>query len=166
MAGLKPTLKCHECKEVFPREQMIFYCSPCAKTGYNYCQACYANKIAREKFSQTVCQIFGLKAPGPRIWKERERIQNTYGYTDETISDCLRYIYEVNKTKKLAESLCLVTPSNVEKMMQLKRTQEFRKNVINEAMNTTYNIKYIDVRENEDKENLELEDPNDFLEDF
>lgn len=149
MAGLKSTLKCYGCKEVFRREELISYASPNAKTSNNYCPKCYAEKLAREKFSQTVCQIFGLKAPGPRIWAERERLRDTYGYTDDTICDCLKYIYEVNKTKKLSESLCLVTPTNVEKMMKMKRNQEFRKNVIDEAMHTKYNVKYIDVRENE-----------------
>lgn len=157
---MKPTLTCHNCKEVFKREEIISYASPGTKTSYNYCPKCYKEKLAREKFSQTVCQIFGLKSPGPRIWAERERLKNTYGYTDETICDCLKYIYEINKTKKLAESLYLVTPTNVEKMMKMKRDQEFRKDVIEEAMNTKYNVKYIDVRENENDNKKELDDLN------
>lgn len=163
---MKSTLKCYGCKETFRREELLSYTPINAKISHNYCPKCYEEKLAREKFSQTVCKIFGLKAPGPRIWAERERLRNTYGYTDETICDCLQYVYEVNKTKKLSESLCLVTPTNVEKMMKMKRNQEFKKNAIDEAMRTEYNVKYIDVRENEDDEEIVLEDPNDFLYDF
>ena len=166
MANQKATLKCHGCKEVFRREELISYCSPNAKTSYNYCKKCYEEKLARERFSQTVCQIFGLKAPGPRIWKERERLKETFGYTDDTIVDCLKYIYEVNGAKKLAESLCLITPTNVEKMMQLKRSQEFKRSILNEAMNTTYKIEYIDVRENDGKKEVILDNLDDYLEDF
>lgn len=160
MATLRPTLKCHECKEVFRREEMIAYASPNSKTSFNYCPKCYEEKLARENFSRTVCRIFGLKAPGPRIWKERERLRDTYGYTDDTIVDCLEYVYEVNNTKKLAESLCLVTPTNVEKMMQRKRAQEFRKNLLNEAMKTEFKVVEINVRENDKEEQSDNYDLN------
>lgn len=161
----KSTLKCHECKEVFRREELISYCSPNAKTSFNYCPKCYEAKIARENFSNTVCKIFGLKAPGPRIWKERERIQQTYGYTDETICDCLRYVYEVNKAKKLSESLCLVTPTNVEKMTQLKRSQQYQRGLLNEAAKKEYKIEYIEVRENDSEKQVELNDLDELLND-
>ena len=160
MATQKPTLKCHECKEVFRREELIEYASPNAKTSFHYCPKCYEEKLARENFSQTVCKIFGLKAPGPRIWKERERLRDSYGYTDETIAECLKYVYEVCGAKKLTESLCLVTPTNVEKMMQRKRAQEFRKNLLDRAMETEFNYEFIDVRENDKEKEQKLNDLN------
>lgn len=108
------TKKCHGCGENFLRDQLIDYASPNAKTLYSYCQKCYKEKIAKDKFSEKVCSIFGLKKPGPRIWQDRKRIQEKYGYTDDVIVDCLDYIYNIKKLKKLSESLCLVTPLNVE----------------------------------------------------
>ena len=39
-----------------------------------------------------------------------------YGYTDDTIINCLEYLYEVKKVDKLAETLVLVNPQNVAKM--------------------------------------------------
>ena len=163
MAGLKSILKCYGCKEDFRREELISYCSPNSKTSHNYCPKCYEEKISRENFSQTVCKIFGLKSPGPRIWKERQRIKETYGYTDETISDCLKYIYEIKGMKKLSESLYLVNPINVDQMMKLKRNQEIRKNLFDNAAQQNYNIKYINVRENKLKENITLDNLNDLL---
>lgn len=148
-------LKCHDCKEVFRREEMVSYCSPNSKTSYYYCPKCYEAKLARERFSQTVCQIFGLKSPGPRIWKDRERIIETYGYTDDIIIDCLRYVYETKKTKKLSESLYLVTPTNVEAMMKMKRAQEFKKNLFEQEMQKDYKIELIDVRENDTNQDVE-----------
>lgn len=156
----KTTLKCYGCKEDFLREEIINYCSPRAKTGHNYCPKCYKEKLAREEFYETVCKIFGLKAPGPRIWTDRERIQKKYGYTDETIIDCLKYIYEVQGIKKLTESLSLVTPINVDKMMAYKRAQNFRKNLFNEAMKNNYRYEKITVRENNDEEESDLYDLN------
>ena len=147
----RKTLKCHECGETFRREELVEHCSPNSKTSYRYCPKCLNEKIAREHFSETVCRIFNLKAPGPRIWKERERLQETYGYTDQIICDCLEYLYEINHTKKLAESLCLVTPTNVEAMMKLKRQQQSRANLFENLIDKEYKYKTIKIRENEDE---------------
>lgn len=103
---------------------MIQYASPTGKTLYWYCKDCYEERIAREKFSKKVCQIFQLKSPGPRIWTERKRLRNKYGYTDDVIVDCLEYIYEVEKKDKLTESLALVTPYFVAKMKSWKAQQK------------------------------------------
>lgn len=117
----RKALKCKSCGEQFLRTEMVQYCSPKANNPLWYCKKCLAEKQAREKFSDQVCKIFGLKAPGPRIWTERKRIIETYGYTDQILIDCLDYIYNVEHKRKLAESLCLVKPPMVDKMMQYKR---------------------------------------------
>lgn len=121
---MKVTATCHDCKEVFRKEEMIQYASPTGKTLYWYCHNCYEERMARERFSRKVCEIFQLKSPGPRIWTERKRLRNNYGYTDDTIVDCLEYIYEVEKKDKLAESLALVTPRYVAAMKTWKAQQK------------------------------------------
>jgi hypothetical protein len=98
--AIRPTHKCHVCKEVFRNEDMVSYTGPKAKTSYWYCKKCYNEKIEQEKFANKVCTIFGIKTPGPRIWTERKRLIDTYGYSDETIVDCLDYIYNVLKKQK------------------------------------------------------------------
>ena len=60
---------------------------------------CYEDNIEREKFSNKVCEIFGIKSPGPVIWTQRKKLRDTYGYTDSAIIDCLEYIYNVLKLK-------------------------------------------------------------------
>ena len=155
-------IQCHTCKEKFRKEELFFYCSPKAKTGYNYCRKCYEEKLAREDFSYKVCKIFGLKAPGPRIWTERQRLQETYGYTDQIITDCLEYVYNVKGAKKLAESLYMINPTNVDEMLQYKRTQESRAEQFESMAQKEYKYEHIRVRENIDKE-PELENIDDCL---
>lgn len=129
---------------------------------HSYCPKCFKEKQARERFSNKVCSIFGLKSPGPRIWKERERLQNTYGYTDDIIIDCLDYIYYVEKKKKLAESLCLVTPYAVEKMLRYKKTQENKASNIIRAVRTETNEYVVPIKENTTKKK-ESWNPDDWL---
>lgn len=148
----KATLQCYKCKQQFLREELVEYARPDAITFHRYCPQCLAEQKLRDLFSKTVCNIFGIKAPGPRIWTERKRLIDTYGYTDQTIIDCLNYIYEVEKVKKLSESLCLVNPPTVERMMKYKKQQEYEQNkIVNAiAMNAYTNIKpqRIHIKEN------------------
>lgn len=154
---MKKTLQCFSCKQQFLREEIINHTGPRAKNGHNYCIDCLKKVQARELFSEKVCDIFGLKAPGPRIWKERERLIEKYGYTDQTIVNCLDYLYNVLGNKKLSESLCLVTPSNIEKMLQYKKNQEYKSNKIAEAfienMNNKVEPQRIHIRENVTEKN-------------
>lgn len=151
MAG-RAVKKCYGCKQEFRSEELVYYASPTANTGYNYCPKCLAEKQARERFSYKVCSIFGLKAPGPRIWTERKRLQDNYGYTDDVIVDCLDYIYNVEHTKKLSESLCLVNPATVEKMKRHKSAEEYNAQKIIDAMSQKIQKYVVPVRENKKEE--------------
>lgn len=109
-------------------------------------------KLARERLTKKVCQIFGIKSPGPRIWTERKRLQDTYGYTDDTIADCLDYIYNVRHFKKLAESLVLVNPSMVADMRKWKASEAGKAGGIIAAMMAPTEHIEVEIQENEDKE--------------
>lgn len=117
---MRLTRQCAGCKESFRKEELVQYFSSTGKTSAWYCHDCLLEKQAREKFFLKVCQIFCLKAPGPRIWTERKRLRDKYGYTDDTIVDCLDYIYNVQKKDKLTESLALVNPTSVAAMKKWK----------------------------------------------
>ena len=132
----KLTRVCFQCKQSFLKDEMHEYASARAKQLHWYCEKCYQEKIARENFSDVVCKIFGIKMPGPRIWTERKRLIDTYGYTDQTIIDCLNYLYNIKHTKKLAESLYLVNPTNVEEMLSYKRAKSFEAAILAKAMQT------------------------------
>ena len=161
---MSSTKKCHGCNQVFRREELIDYASPGPKTMYSYCPKCLEEKHAREAFSIKVCTIFGLKSPGPRIWTERKRLYDKYGYTDNVIIDCLEYIYYVEKKKKLVESLCLVTPYMVDKMMKYKNKQAAQAASLVRAMNTEMTEYVVPIRENVSKKK-ESWNPEDWLED-
>lgn len=118
------TRKCHGCGEEIRKDEMIQYASATGKTMYWYCKPCYEEKIARERFSKKVCKIFQLKSPGPLIWTQRKHLKQKYGYTDDTIADCLEFLYEVQHRNTLVESLGLVTPKNVAAMKVWKAQQK------------------------------------------
>ena len=163
---IKTVKKCHTCHGDFRASELIYYCTLTAKTGYYYCPKCLEEKKAREAFSNAVCMIFGLKAPGPRIWTERKRLQDKYGYTDQIIIDCLEYIYKVEHTKKLAESLCLVGPVTVDKMMQYKKNEQNKANsLVNATTNNKMTEYIVPIAENKTNKRKQILNPEDFLDD-
>jgi hypothetical protein len=160
----RTTKQCFECKEQFRIEELVDYAGPRAKVMHSYCPNCLKEKQSRDKFSDKVCTIFGLKSPGPRIWTERKRIIQNYGYTDDIIIDCLDYIYNVEKKKKLAESLCLVKPPIVDKMMRYKRSKENESIQLAKAMEVETTEYVVPIKEN-NKVNKIINDPDAWLED-
>lgn len=158
----RTTLRCSQCKNDFRREEIIRYTPDGCKTEYKLCKKCYDEKIARKQFSDTVCRIFNLKAPGSRIWNDRKRIIDTYGYTDDIICKTLLYLYEIKKIKKLSESLIMVTPSSVNEMKTWERNQNTRKNLFENMSHHEYKYEYIDIPDDEDEE-LTLDNPDDYL---
>lgn len=156
------TKMCHDCRQSFLREQLIDYASPGAKTLNSYCPVCYEKKIAREKFAEKVCIIFGRKTPGPQIWTERKRLQDKYGYTDDIIVDCLDYIYNVLKKKKLVDSLCLINPTTVDNMLKYKSTIKAKNNNLIEAMQMKTREYIVPIRENNKTHKSDL-NPDEWL---
>lgn len=157
---MKFTRKCTGCGEEFRKDEMIEYSSLSGKTCKWYCKSCYEEKLAREKFSNKICSIFGIKAPGPRIWTERKRLQNKYGYTDDTIIECLDYIYNVLKMDKLTDSLTLVNPRSMIKMQAWKSMQAGKASSIAASIANTQTVDYlVPVQENKNsKKEINLDD--------
>lgn len=160
----KPILVCHVCRESFLREQMVQYCSNRAKNAFWYCPKCLEEKQAKERFSDQVCKIFGLKSPGPRIWTERKRLVDKYGYSDQILIDCLDYIYNVEHKKKLAESLCLINPVMVDKMMRYKRQKDEVGISLTQAIKTETHEYIAPIRQPKAPKKQKL-NPDDFLDD-
>ena len=160
MVYMQLTRKCAGCKQDIRKDEMIQYASPTGKTTYWFCKECYEEKLARERFQEKVCQIFGLKSPGPLIWTQRKRLRDTYGYTDDAIVDCLEYIYHVEHMNKLKESLGLVTPINMAKMKKWRASKSgVAGGIAAAAANTEVNERVVYIRENTSKkEKLNLDD--------
>lgn len=159
------TKKCYGCHQVFRREELVDYASPRAKILQSYCPACLQEKQAKDRFSDRVCTIFGIKSPGARIWGDRKRLKETYGYTDDIIIDCLDYIYNVEKKKKTSESLCLINPITVEKMLKYKRNQTIMAQELTQAMQTELKEYIVPIKENTKKVKITTWNPDDWLED-
>ena len=154
------TRKCHGCKQDIRKEEMIQYTSLNGKTSYWFCKTCYEEKMARERFQTKVCQIFGIKMPGPVIWTQRKKLRDTYGYTDDAIVDCLEYIYNVQKKKILSESLVLVGPKSMAQMKAWRADQKARAGGIAAAIAHTEMKEYVvPIKENKKKrEEINLDD--------
>ena len=161
---MKITRTCFECKKEFRKTDMVEYASLRAKTPHWYCRDCLIKKQERDRFSDKVCEIFGITQPGPRIWTERKRIQDTYGYTDDTIIRCLDYIYNTLGYTKLTESLCLVKPSMVNEMIKYENKKKVLGNQFVNAIQTEYKEYVVPIRENT-KSNKVIWNPDDFLDD-
>lgn len=157
---MQVTRKCQGCKQDIHKSEMIQYFTPSGKTSYWYCKTCYEEKIAREKFQTKVCEIFGIKSPGPLIWTQRKRLRDTYGYTDDAIVDCLEYIYNVEHMNKLKESLGLVNPRSMNNMKAWRADKKARASSLVAAVASMETHEYI-VPINEKKkkkEKLNLDD--------
>ena len=137
------TRKCSGCKQEFRKDEMIQYATLSGKTTYWFCKNCYEDKLAREKFSNKVCEIFGIKSPGPLIWTQRKRLRDEYGYTDDAIVDCLEYIYNVEHMNKLKESLGLVNPRSMANMKAWRADKKARAGSITAAVSTMETKEYI-----------------------
>lgn len=154
---------CYTCKQKFPRKELIDYASIGTKTMHSYCLKCYKERLEREKFSEKVCSIFGIKTPGPRIWSERKRIQEKYGYTDDTIIECLNYIYNIEKIKKISETLFFVNPINVEKAIKYKEKEQYNNYKIITSINVPMQEHIVTAQENI-KSNKQNWNPDDWIE--
>ena len=110
--AVRPNLKCKGCGKMFPRNELISYAGR-GGVSFNYCPECYDIKLKHEKFSDFICAIFCIRAPGPRIYAERKRL-NENGFTDKTIMMTLEYIYRICGEDNSLASLFKVTKENAE----------------------------------------------------
>lgn len=141
------TLTCYGCKEKFPREELVGYAGFNAQIPHNYCPNCLKEKQSREKFSIEVCKIFGMKKPSAQIWAERKRLIDA-GYTDATIIECLDYVYNVKKIKKIKETLYFVNANTVEELKKYKQQQEYKNQQMINAIKTKMIEHVVTVKEN------------------
>lgn len=161
---MRDVKQCYGCKQKFRVEELISYASINSKTYHNYCSKCLKEKQDRERFSDKVCSIFGIKAPGPQIWTERKRLIDKYGYTDDIIIDSLDYIYKVKHKKILSDSLYLITPALVDEMHSYRRREGAKSMRFAAATNIVTNEYIAPIQENNVK-NKNIYDPDAWLED-
>lgn len=150
------TKRCWKCHDNFRKDELVDYCAPGYKTYHSYCKKCLREQQDFDALKLKIVSIFGNDQKlWPRIMRDRKRLITQYGYTDNTISDCLDYLYNVLKLKVLSKSLCLVTPTNIEKMKQYKRQQSAAAGQLAAAAAIKIIEKPVSIRENIDEEQEE-----------
>ena len=85
--------KCFECKMNILSDDAV------GVDAHYYHPKCYAAVLDRKNLMAYICQLFGLKAPGPVIYSQRKTFTEKYKYTDAGMLKTLKYLYEVQKTK-------------------------------------------------------------------
>jgi hypothetical protein len=119
-----------------------------------YCPECHKEKINREKFYNCICELFGIKAPGPKIYAQRKKIKAAYGFTDETIMKTLDYLFNVKKLNKGFESIGLVNPQNVEEARKYFEEKKKKEEKLREAEQTRIEKIVVPVKKKERKVEL------------
>lgn len=149
---LKPTLKCHKCGEQFPRDDLVEYVTRRAINPQRFCPQCLKKIQEEEYFYKRITEFYKDDISWSTINKRRKALYETYGYTDNTIIDCLEYAYTVKGYVVLEKILGIVKPPLVEEMLQYKREKEFKENKIVNAIidsfTDTRELPKIHVREN------------------
>lgn len=159
------TKKCFKCGQIFRREELIDYARAGATTLHSFCPTCLELEQIKERFDNEVCKIFGIKKPGTQINTERKRLIDTYGYTDQTILDCLHYVYDVKKIPPKKATLYFVTPTMVDEMMKYKRTLATEGRSLAQAMQSSSFTEYVvPVREATPRQK-QLLNPDDYFDD-
>lgn len=165
MAGKRPTLKCHGCGNIFKASEVVSYCRKGTITPYNYCQDCLIEAQWYEKFVETVCRIFHLQAPGPRINREHKVLKEK-GYTEQTITECLQYVYDIKKIQPKVATLYFVNPEMIDEMNRYKRINEVKTQIMTTAIKDTKFTEYIVPIREAAARKKETINPDDYLDYF
>jgi hypothetical protein len=119
MAG-KTSVKCNLCGAQVEKLEGVNY-----KDKW-YHHHCHDLVLDKEELMTYICRVFGLKAPGPKVYSQRKNFIEKYGYTDRGMLNALKYHYEVQKgsTSKAQEGIGIIPHVYGE-------AQEFYKNMAN-----------------------------------
>ena len=148
---MKPTLKCYKCGEQVPRGDLVEYTTMRSKNPHRYCPKCLKTIQDTERFYNKVTEFYKDGISWATINKRKAALYETYGYTDQTIIDCLEYAYKVKGYVVLEKVLGIVKPPLVEEMLQYKKAQDAKENkIVNAIIEGTkkYDLPQIRRREN------------------
>ena len=164
---MKPTLKCYKCGEQVPRGDLVEYVTKRSKNPHRYCPTCLKTILDAENFCDKITEFYKDNISWPTINKRKRLLYETYGYTDQTIIDCLEYAYKVKGYVVLEKVLGIIKPPLVEEMLQYKKVQDFKENQIVNAIidntNKTQNLPQIKIRENMRPKKKSTWDDDNFL---
>ena len=112
--------------------------------GKNFHRECGEKQKEKDNFYSYVCEIFKLKAPGPRIYNQGNSFVEKYGYTYLGMQKTLYFIYAVKKHANdrpiESKSIGLIPYYYDEAQEYFKRIDKKKEMIRNEVMSTTEEI--------------------------
>ena len=112
--------------------------------GKNFNRECGEKQKEKDNFYSYVCEIFKLKAPGPRIYNQGNSFVEKYGYTYLGMQKTLYFIYAVKKHANdrpiESKSIGLIPYYYDEAQEYFKRIDKKKEMIRKEIMSTTEEI--------------------------
>lgn len=112
--------------------------------GKNFHRECGEKQKEKDNFYSYVCEIFKLKAPGPRIYNQGNSFVEKYGYTYLGMQKTLYFIYAVKKHANdrpiESKSIGLIPYYYDEAQEYFKRIDKKKETIRKEIMSTTEEI--------------------------
>ena len=112
--------------------------------GKNFHRECGEKQKEKDNFYSYVCEIFKLKAPGPRIYNQGNSFVEKYGYTYLGMQKTLYFIYAVKKHANdrpiESKSIGLIPYYYDEAQEYFKRIDKKKEMIRKEIMSTTEEI--------------------------
>lgn len=112
--------------------------------GKNFHRECGEKQKEKDNFYSYVCEVFKLKAPGPRIYNQGNSFVEKYGYTYLGMQKTLYFIYAVKKHANdrpiESKSIGLIPYYYDEAQEYFKRIDKKKEMIRKEIMNTTEEI--------------------------
>lgn len=112
--------------------------------GKNFHRECGEKQKEKDNFYSYVCEVFKLKAPGPRIYNQGNSFIEKYGYTYLGMQKTLYFIYAVKKHANdrpiESKSIGLIPYYYDEAQEYFKRIDKKKEMIRKEIMSTTEEI--------------------------
>ena len=112
--------------------------------GKNFHRECGEKQKEKDNFYSYVCEVFKLKAPGPRIYNQGNSFVEKYGYTYLGMQKTLYVIYAVKKHANdrpiESKSIGLIPYYYDEAQEYFKRIDKKKEMIRKEIMSTTEEI--------------------------
>ena len=112
--------------------------------GKNFHRECGEKQKEKDNFYSYVCEVFKLKAPGPRIYNQGNSFVEKYGYTYLGMQKTLYFIYTVKKHANdrpiESKSIGLIPYYYDEAQEYFKKIEKKKEIIRKEIMSTTEEI--------------------------
>lgn len=122
-------VKCAFCELKVDKDKSFRY------KGRNYHAQCYYEFKEKERLVTYICELFSLKAPGPRNYRSIKKYIEENNYTYKGILNSLKYFYEVKKgDKEKANSGIGIVPYIYDEAQEYYKKLKYKNKKIREVV--------------------------------